>query len=784
MYVYVESFPRMGSETDDTERIKRAIDSAVEFATVQFDPNVSYTITNIIINKSLTIDLNGASLTVDPTPGTSSDGAPVFWFKGIQSIIYAVADPQINQNTYTINLESGLGADFSANEYILIGDYQVIFPWNANQDFQIIGHHEINMIVSVNGDTLTLAKPTEWNYSTGPYVRKFSFIRKPKIMNAGRIREVNPGGPSTTTSSGGAHIFSFSNCMMPQVENCVFEGWNLHATNFSFCIYPIIKKCQAYDPFRPQFGGHGYFVRFNICLGGLATESFTRHVRHMVDWAESLDGKSSKNLALYPWGTAFYMHGVGSKRVSSTNDTVLGGETSEAWCMGNPTYGADFDFTITNPTYFGNRRAVTGQTNSRGLKIINPMFKTTYDTAIYLSTGIKDVTVVGGEIEMLGASANTKFVRALAAGGANVENVTIEGTRFKGNGGLHLDAIGTVIVDSSIFQDIAVVSDGFSACVRAGVTVPASDLIIRNMMVDGLFERAIYVSRAPTRNYDVSNNFINRGYTSFGMHLAVSDNMRLRNNTILGGSQEFSFIGDFNAAVTNGAIITGNVPNIYDKKVTGMTFFTPNTGGSSAGYWSQIGKVAITQQFQDSMSTISLISGDSSNTNTQRAQVFFRVKQQGAMGSPPVIELYISNQNGMLGTDLAAVVTQNDLTATVVQLYVKINNAFETIYFNPIHSAGSVKAGWTGYNALVQSLPGGTQKTASYQNGIDGVTIINARAPSVTVTHGLGYAPSSVVCTPQANIGSVWVTNITTTTFTINCSVAPASNTVVNYHAK
>ena len=55
---------------------------------------------------------------------------------------------------------------------------------------------------------------------------------------------------------------------------------------------------------------------------------------------------------------------------------------------------------------------------------------------------------------------------------------------------------------------------------------------------------------------------------------------------------------------------------------------------------------------------------------------------------------------------------------------------------------------------------------------------------SVTVDHGLISAPSIVIVTPRGNIGSVWVTNVTSTQFTINCSSAPSSDTQVDWYAE
>jgi hypothetical protein len=71
-------------------------------------------------------------------------------------------------------------------------------------------------------------------------------------------------------------------------------------------------------------------------------------------------------------------------------------------------------------------------------------------------------------------------------------------------------------------------------------------------------------------------------------------------------------------------------------------------------------------------------------------------------------------------------------------------------------------------------------------NGVligEGTATIASSGTSVTVTHGLGYAPTRIVITPHGNVGSVWVNNITATQFVINCSTAPTTSVTVTYKA-
>ena len=65
-----------------------------------------------------------------------------------------------------------------------------------------------------------------------------------------------------------------------------------------------------------------------------------------------------------------------------------------------------------------------------------------------------------------------------------------------------------------------------------------------------------------------------------------------------------------------------------------------------------------------------------------------------------------------------------------------------------------------------------------------GTATIASGATSVTVDHGLVSAPSKVLVTPRGNIGSIWVSNVTDTQFTINCSNAPTEDVQVDWYAE
>ena len=62
-----------------------------------------------------------------------------------------------------------------------------------------------------------------------------------------------------------------------------------------------------------------------------------------------------------------------------------------------------------------------------------------------------------------------------------------------------------------------------------------------------------------------------------------------------------------------------------------------------------------------------------------------------------------------------------------------------------------------------------------------GEATIPAGQTKVTVNHYLVDTPKSIIVTPTANLGNVWVENVTSNSFEIHCETAPATDTKVYY---
>jgi hypothetical protein len=278
--VYIESFMATNSELDDTGRIQRAVDTASEYSEIIFDPKTEYSFTNIISTKSLDINFNGAKINVNLYPTNK----PAFWFRGQAGTSYLLLS-NVKEKDITISVNNA-STLFSENDYIIIGDNKIVSSWNGS-GFNYTGQTEINIVSSVSGNTVTLAKPLEWDYnlSNSAFVQKITnLIKSPKIKNVGNITEVNPGTTSPTSIAGSGHLFQFEYCILPQVENVIANKWQLHVVNFYRCIYGFSSKIQAYTPYRPQNGGHGYVVKFDNSWGGVASEITSTQARHVVDF--------------------------------------------------------------------------------------------------------------------------------------------------------------------------------------------------------------------------------------------------------------------------------------------------------------------------------------------------------------------------------------------------------------------------------------------------------------------------------------------------------------------
>jgi len=223
------------------------------------------------------------------------------------------------------------------------------------------------------------------------------------------------------------------------------------------------------------------------------------------------------------------------------------------------------------------------------------------------------------------------------------------------------------------------------------------------------------------------------------------------------------------------------------------TPFTTNNVGNTPNQYSLLGKIVLNKQHQFSEGKVHLFGGGTTQaTNIERGTLYYYIKQQSALGQLPLVKLILSDNSTLKNTDVFAIIETNTPSQTVVGLYIKINNAYDNIFFSPIMEASDkvfnvIPTQWVNLAPLLQNdtyLPTGTKIISILQDGQYGTATINANSVITIVTHAMGYVPNTILCTAKNNLGNIWVSNITDNVFTINCSIAPTANAVVSYHAR
>jgi hypothetical protein len=65
-----------------------------------------------------------------------------------------------------------------------------------------------------------------------------------------------------------------------------------------------------------------------------------------------------------------------------------------------------------------------------------------------------------------------------------------------------------------------------------------------------------------------------------------------------------------------------------------------------------------------------------------------------------------------------------------------------------------------------------------------GTAVLQANSTRVTVNHGLVNAPTKIIVTPKANVGSFWIENVNSTSFDIVVSATPSSDVEFSWYAE
>ena len=177
----------------------------------------------------------------------------------------------------------------------------------------------------------------------------------------------------------------------------------------------------------------------------------------------------------------------------------------------------------------------------------------------------------------------------------------------------------------------------------------------------------------------------------------------------------------------------------------------------------------------DAEPTHMVVDGNSIYINGSVTDVFRVVENNSYSASKPYVVITNNNVNGATSNFLDELV-QVQVYGNVEYIKVLNNNTNGTPPYGMVNlwSPNSTPPLiYIDTDMLVMS----SAVTLYWLKRNSGTATIASGATSVTVNHGLSCTPSKVMITPLGQpSGNLWVSNITSTSFTINISTAPSSN--------
>lgn len=155
---------------------------------------------------------------------------------------------------------------------------------------------------------------------------------------------------------------------------------------------------------------------------------------------------------------------------------------------------------------------------------------------------------------------------------------------------------------------------------------------------------------------------------------------------------------------------SSNIQTQIDGKVPLAGYTTSNAAGSADKY-TKIAQVNLTAQYQACGFTCNVIGYNEGTTDQfEFAQVSMRVNQAAAMASPPDVNVKVCNNNILDGSNFHAVITTNDGSDTIVELYLKYTKDYQGYTVVPLTSAGTGTNTFYASQSIETSLPAGTSE--------------------------------------------------------------------------
>lgn len=223
---------------------------------------------------------------------------------------------------------------------------------------------------------------------------------------------------------------------------------------------------------------------------------------------------------------------------------------------------------------------------------------------------------------------------------------------------------------------------------------------------------------------------VSAGRTTFDSQITFSDRLLLAAGFGIDSTYNNGYVlndhnnGNISLSAVGGSLFLGyinttqvnvNAPVVSSfesqwKTTQNSGYATTGATGSTGGYWTMIGQVSFTAQYQDAAAVIDFM-GIGTTADSASGRIILRVKQQSAMGNNPAMYVKLANGSNFSASMVKAVLATKSSRSTIVQLWVENNIAYQTLVFNPTLSYG---VDYFEKQSLQSAAPGGwTSVTAT-----------------------------------------------------------------------
>lgn len=168
------------------------------------------------------------------------------------------------------------------------------------------------------------------------------------------------------------------------------------------------------------------------------------------------------------------------------------------------------------------------------------------------------------------------------------------------------------------------------------------------------------------------------------------------------------------ADVTGSATFDGSSNITIDARL--RPYLTANTSSDKAGWFARVARATLGTLYEDSAVTLQFMGAGDGSSGSRSTRVRFRVKQQNALPGLPFVNVEMERGTYLNPADFVAVIGDTTAFPITVDLYVKLSGTFSAVRMTPFGRGGNRTMELIEGEALIQTLPAGTQVVGTTSN--------------------------------------------------------------------